>query len=172
MLYLLCISHVPDLLVPQAIRPIYIKVTPLLGCVVFAQLVSRQVLFSQRATRIYLLHILLLLRFHPIIGVRLLILTGELLWRMNIKLLWLMEPGALFLAHQGLMWSQASGFINTSIIQMALLLATRLDGLFEVFHNSMELIMTRLSVLWLSLQLSGSFLALQLLVIGRSISLM
>jgi len=38
MLYLLCISHVPDLLVPQAIRPIYIKVTPLLGCVMFAQL--------------------------------------------------------------------------------------------------------------------------------------
>ena len=55
---------------------------------------------------------------------------------------------------------------------MSLLLAIRLDGLFEVFHNSMELIIMRLSVLWLSLQLSGLFLALQLLVIGRSIILM
>jgi hypothetical protein len=72
---------------------------------------------------------------------------------MNIKLLWIMELGVLFLARQEPMWSQANGSINISIIQMALLLATRLDGLFEVFHNSMELIVMRLSVLWLSLQL-------------------
>jgi hypothetical protein len=70
------------------------------------------------------------------------------------------------------MWLQASGFINTSFIQMVLLLAIRPDGLFEVFHNSMELIMMRPSVQSLSLRPSGLFLALQHLVIGQSISLM
>ena len=58
------------------------------------------------------------------------------------------------------MWLHASGFININFIQMVLLLATRPDGLFEVFHSNMELIMMRPSVQLLGLRLSGLFLSI------------
>ena len=91
---------------------------------------------------------LLLLPFRPIITVLLWILIGEQPWQMSFRLWLTMVLGALFLGPLELMWSPASGFLSINIILMVLLLSIRPAGLSEVFHSNMEVIMTRLSVLW------------------------
>jgi len=111
-------------------------------------------------------------RFLPIIAAPLLIQIGVPQWWTNTRHLLTMALGDSY--HDLLVptLSPASGFSSIGITLMALLLVTKLGGLFEDFLSSMASTTKRLSVQLLSQQRFGLFSALLRLVLGQFISWM